>query len=184
MYENRYLLSKWILTDDNGQEYDVQSLFETYLRYGGFLSLSDFDQNEERIQTELNDLYQTIILRDVVYSRLINPKRAITDPALLDKVLNHLLETAGNSISYNKVTNALINLDSVKESKPNNKTITSYVKALIEAFILYEVGRFDVKGKKILTTVNKYYLVDTGKRNRLLSYQESEKILYSGHRFA
>lgn len=174
---SEYMLPRWQLFDEDGNQYDINLYFNNYLRYGGLPTLTDFDFDEERIMLELNDLQNTIVSRDIIQSRLLSNRRTPTDPVLFNQVFEYLLDNVGNLTSFNKITNTLISnnlLDFSEKKNPSNKTITAYINALCEAYMLYEVRRYDLKGKKYLTRTNKYYSVDTGLKNYILDYPKED----------
>ena len=87
-----------------------------------------------------------------------------------------LADNIGNNTSLNSISNTLVSEklleDRVKQGKPATQTLAAYVGALQEAYMFYEVKRFDVKGKAELKTLGKYYIVDVGLRNYLLGYRD------------
>ncbi|MDO4179356.1 MAG: hypothetical protein Q4D21_09275 [Phascolarctobacterium sp.] len=90
-----------------------------------------------------------------------------------------MADSVGSGLSYNNITNTLISnkLLNFDKGKPSVHTVQDYVHALTEAFFYYEANRYDIKGKKLLTTGSKFYIVDPGLRTFLLGNSSKD----SGH---
>ena len=84
-----------------------------------------------------------------------------------------LADNIGNNTSINSISNILLN-EKLIETKPAVQTVQSYVSTLLEAYIFYEIKRFDIKGKEYLKTLGKYYIVDIGLRNYLLGFRNRD----------
>lgn len=124
----------------------------------------------------LDGVYSTVIMRDILERERRKGQRQITDPVLLRQIILFLADNIGNSTSLSSVSNTLASEkmleDREKQGKPATQTISAYVGALKEAYLFYEIKRFDVKGKEELKTLGKYYIVDVGLRNYLLGYRD------------
>lgn len=107
----------------------------------------------------LSGIYNTILLKDIVTRLKIN------DPILLESVVKFLFGNIGNLFSTTKIANTMTSLG----KKIDYKTIEKYIKGLIDSLILYEVTRYNIKGKQHLSTLSKYYVVDIALRQLLLS---------------
>lgn len=145
-------------------EKDIDKLFDDYAVKGG-LSGSYLYKNERYRVRYISEVYDTIINRDLVQ------KYRLPDTYVLDHLAAFLMDNISNLTSPNKVANTL----SSNSIETNHKTVGKYVKHLCDAFIFYDVKRYDIKGKKYLDTSDKYYLCDTGIRfailgNRNLDY--------------
>jgi predicted AAA+ superfamily ATPase len=132
--------------------------FLTYLKNGGIPESCHLEDPEMK-RNYLLSLKDSIVLRDIVR------RHHIRDVYLLDKLLNFMIDSIGSLFSINKVVNYL------KSSgyKCNAETIGNYVGYMKEAFFIHEVDRFDIKGKKILSSEKKYYLNDLGFKYFLFS---------------
>jgi len=133
--------------------------FGNYLRYGSFPYVSQLEKSDTVIRTYLDGVYNTILIKDVV-------KRAgITDVSVLESVVKFLCSNIGSPVSIKKIS------DTINSSgrKISVNTVETYVRALADSFIFYKADRYDIKGRQHLKTLGKYYLVDTGLRNMLLS---------------
>ena len=89
---------------------------------------------------------------------------------ILESVLKFIFDSIGNSISTKKISDTLTSMNRAT----SNHTVENYISAFLEAFLLYKVDRFDVKGKNVLSSGYKYYLVDLGFRNYLLGKKSGQ----------
>lgn len=129
---------------------DAEKTFDEYLQYGGFpvIGISNFDtQSAYRI---VDGIYSTVITRD------ISRRHNIRNRALFDKVVKFIVENVGKTFSANSIANFLKS----EKRAISVESIYNYVKWLEEAFIIYACPRYDVQGKAILKTQEKYYLSD------------------------
>ena len=162
--------------DSSGEMALWEDLFEAFLHYGGMPGITDIALEQEKVFILLDGIYSTIVVRDILEREKRRGERRITDPILLRKIILFLADNIGNNTSLNSISNTLVseNLlrDRKKYDKPATQTIAAYVGALQEAYMFYEIKRFDVKGKEKLKTLGKYYIVDIGLRNYLLGYRD------------
>ena len=147
---------------------DKEEVFYQYLKYGGFPYLTTISLNDEKLDMYLEGIYNTVIVKDIEEreNRKNNDpnKRKITNIVLLKSIAKYLASTIGSIISVKNVTGYLTS----SGRKVSIATVDDYLEALKEAFIFYPVERFDISGKKILKTLNKWYIVDLGLRNYML----------------
>lgn len=136
------------LTKKEGKSLDT---FWDYAKWGGLPNRCEFT-NEIDIKNYLHSVYDSIILRDVV--KRLNLK----DTILFDMILQYLIETAGREFSAENIIKYLKN----ENKKISNETLYSYIDALCKALILRKVYRYDISGKGVLKTLNKYYATDLG----------------------
>ena len=148
--------------------------FWDYAKWGGLPNRCEF-KNEIDIKNYLHGVYDSIILRDVV--RRLNLK----DTILFDMILQYLIETAGREFSAENIIKYLTS----ENKKISNETLYNYIDALCKALILKKVYRYDIVGKGVLKTLNKYYATDLGiaqiKNNNpeFKSYIVLENIVYN-----
>lgn len=136
------------LTNRDG--YDLNSFWD-YANWGGLPNRCEFN-NTTDIKNYLHSVYDSIILRDVV--RRLNLK----DTFLFDLIFQYLIETIGTEFSSQDIINYLR-----RENKSiSNETLYTYVDALCRALIVERVYRYDISGKGVLKTLNKYYATDLG----------------------
>ncbi len=128
---------------------DIQSAFDAYIKEGGMSGSYLYKEPEEKYKY-LADIFDTLILRD------IRQKYKIRNIALMDKIADFMMDNISNLTSSRKITDTLTkNLGSI-----NHKTVGSYLDYLCNAFAFYKVRRYDIRGKKYLTSSEKYYLSD------------------------
>ena len=169
------------ITDADGEIYDVKELFDAYARFGGMPMLADVGLEIDRVTAALDGVYSAAVINDILEREKRKGQRNITDPVLLRKIILFLADNIGNNTSATSIGNTLVNEGLLengnRKTKPAVQTIQAYIEALTEAYIFYEIKRFDIKGKEYLRTLGKYYIVDIGLRNYLLGYRDGD----SGH---
>lgn len=169
------------ITDADGEAYDVKELFDAYARFGGMPMLADVGLEIDRVTAALDGVYSAAVINDILEREKRKGQRNITDPMLLRKIILFLADNIGNNTSATSIGNTLVNEglleNGTRKAKPAVQTIQAYIEALTEAYIFYEIKRFDIKGKEYLRTLGKYYIVDIGLRNYLLGYRDGD----SGH---
>ena len=153
----------------------IDEKFQKYLQFGGMPVLRQFGFNDARSFEALEGIYNTVILRDVL------ARNQTADGALLHKLVLYLCGNIGSVNSPNNIGNVLSDEGEIQKIKKNagkgvaDKTIDRYLQMLKSAFVFYPVGRYDVKGKQLLKTLGKYYLIDIGFRNMLLGYRDADR---------
>lgn len=169
------------ITDADGDVYDIRELFNEYARFGGMPMLADVGLETERVTAALDGVYSAAVVNDILEREKRKGQRTITNPVLLRKIIMFLADNIGSNVSATSIGNTLVNEglleDGNRKTKPAVRTIQAYIEALMEAYIFYEIKRFDIKGKEYLRTLGKYYIVDIGLRNYLLGYRDGD----SGH---
>ena len=137
---------------------EISRRFRDYLRYGSFPQTLELYDNPQEIQTYLDGVYTSVLYKDVVNRREINSK------GVLESVTEFLYDNIGNLCSIKKISDTLTSAG----RSVSVHTVENYVNALIDSFLVYKVQRFDVKGKELLKTQEKYYVIDIGLRYYLL----------------
>lgn len=147
---------------------DKEEVFNQYLKYGGFPYLMNMPLDVEQINMYLEGIYNTVIIKDIEErenrKHLDSNKRKITNIVLLKSIAKYLASAIGSIISVKSVTGYLTSTG----RKVSSSTVDDYMEALRESFIFYPVERFDISGKKILKTLNKWYIVDLALRDHML----------------
>lgn len=113
-----------------------------------------------------------MVLRDILQR---NPQ---ADQSTLQKIMQFLCSNIGSISSPNSIRNVLSNEGDIPTGKGKNiasKTVDKYISMLHSAFIFYSVSRYDVKGKQLLKTLEKNYIIDMGFRNMLLGYRDADR---------
>ena len=131
--------------------------YNEYSMYGGFPYLINLDDSNQKLEY-LDSIYNTVIVKDIINRKKVN------DVMMLESVCRFLFDNIGSSVSTKKISDTL----SSDGRKNSVHTIEEYINSLLESYILYKVNRFDIKGKKLLKTQEKYYLSDMGLRTYLL----------------
>ena len=166
------------VTDASGERWEPQEVFELYLRYGGMPGIAEVGLDQERAMTLLDGVYSTVIVRDILEREKRQGQSKITDSVLLRKIALFLADNVGNSVSMTSIGNTLTSTGLLSERKrggtPSVHTVQAYVEALVESYFFYDVRRWDIKGKELLRTLGKYYVVDLGLRNYLLGYRNRD----------
>lgn len=143
-----------------------------YMRDGGLPYIAVMERTREKIETYLEGIYNTVIIKDIEDRQARKEKdpakRKITDILLLKTIAKYLASVAGNPVSIRSITDYLTS--NGRKISPN--TVGDYVEALTESFIFYPAERFDIVGKQILKASRKLYIVDLGLRNHILPRQQ------------
>lgn len=163
------------ITDAEGEICDPKELYEAYAKFGGMPMLTDVGLEQDKVTTALDGVYSAVVVRDILEREKRKGQRTITDSLLLRKLMMFLADNIGNSVSATSISKTLVSEglleDGKRTVKPATRTIQTYIEALTESFIFYEIKRFDIKGREYLKTLGKYYIVDIGLRNYLLGYR-------------
>ncbi|MBE6140009.1 MAG: ATP-binding protein [Firmicutes bacterium] len=138
-------------------ESDELKKYNDYITYGGFPYLINLDNNKDKLEY-LDSIYNTVIMKDVINRKKVN------DPIMLESICRFLFDSIGSSISTKKISDTLAS----NGRKNSVHTVEEYLNSLLESYILYKVNRYDIKGKELLKTQEKYYLSDIGLRTYLL----------------
>ena len=128
---------------------DVDKAFNEYLIYGGMAGSYLYKEENEKYEY-IKDVYETLIVRD------IKKKYKIKNSEVLEGVNNFLTDNISNLTSSNNITDYL----NKNKSVVTYKTVNNYIDYLCNAFAFYKIQRYDIRGKKYLKTLNKFYLAD------------------------
>ena len=161
------------IENENGETYEIKELFEAYMTFGGMPSLTEVPLELDKALTILDGIYSSVVIRDILEREKQRGRRQVTDSSLLRKIIMFLADNIGNNTSINSISNILLN-EKLIDAKPAAQTVKSYVSTLLEAYIFYEIKRFDIKGKEYLKTLGKYYIVDIGLKNYLLGFRNRD----------
>ncbi|MDE6687852.1 MAG: ATP-binding protein, partial [Lachnospiraceae bacterium] len=155
-----------------GPSVTVEEKFQRYLQFGGMPILREYQFNEARSNQALEGIYSTVVLRDILQ------RNNQADQEMLQKIMLFLCSNIGSITSPNSIGNVLSHEGDIQNRKGKNvagKTVVKYISMLRSAFIFYSVGRYDVKGKQLLKTLEKNYIIDMGFRNMLLGYRDGDR---------
>ena len=148
------------ITQQNATFVSDDALFLDYLRYGG-LPLR-FSLEEISVEPYLSDTYDAIVVKDIIQRNKLN------DSALLNLLLSFLMDNIANPFSARSIVSAL----AANGIRTSVDTVLAYLGYIKNAMIMSSVQRYDIKGKKLLTTGEKYYAVDLGLRNVMKTSNE------------
>ena len=146
------------------QNVSIREAFQKYIKFGGMPFLYNLAFEEEPSLQYLNDIYLSIILKD------ITQRNKIRDTDLLERVINYLIMNVGNIFSATSISKFFKS----ENRKISVETILNYIKAAEEAFLIYKVSRDDLIGKKILNVNEKYYIADHGIREAILESNQRD----------
>lgn len=152
------------MLEQNGRFKSDEELFQDYLKYGGLPMR--FSLEEISLEAYLSDTYDAIVVKDIIQ------RNNIKDTNLLNMILAFLMDNIANPFSARSIVAAL------KQEGINTtvETVIAYIDYIKKAMVVYSAQRYDIKGKKLLTTNEKYYTVDLGLRNCV---KESGEIDYN-----
>lgn len=136
---------------------DIDQLFEDYTIKGGLAGSYAYKTEKDRINY-IKEVYETIVTRDLVQ------KYALPDTLVLQRLSEFLMDNVSNLTSPNKVSQLL----TANNTQTNHVTVGKYIKYLCNAFVFYDVKRYDIRGRKYLESAEKFYLCDTGIRYAIL----------------
>ena len=136
---------------------DKENLFETYSIRGGLAGSYVYKTEADRIRY-IKEVYETIVTRDLVQ------KYSLPDTLVLQRLSEFLMDNISNLTSPNKVSQLL----TANKTITNHVTVGKYIKYLCNAFVFYDIKRYDIRGKKYLESSEKFYLCDTGIRYAVL----------------
>lgn len=139
------------LKKERKEEIDIDKSFLEYLEWGCMPQIFNTNSIEER-KLYLRDLYNSVILKDIV------ERNQIKDINLLNRVIQFIMENIGGIISSNSITSYLKN----EKIQTTPDTILNYVEYITNALIVNKVNRYDIRGKNVMATLEKYYLTDLG----------------------
>jgi predicted AAA+ superfamily ATPase len=133
-----------------------------FIRRGGFPLIHISDYDESTCYRIINDIYDSIVLRDVVQ------RYGIRNVELLSRIVKYVIDNVGNTFSAKSISDYFKS----QNRKVDLNTIYNYIDALESSFVINKVNRYDVHGKEILKTQEKYYLADQGIQHAIFGYKD------------
>jgi predicted AAA+ superfamily ATPase len=144
---------------------DKQEKLLDYFRYGSLpQTVNLFKVDPNIINTYLDGVFSTVVYKDIMMRKNINNK------LILESVIKYIFDNIGSQITTKKISDTLTSMN----RPTTNHTVENYISAFLESYLLYKVDRFDVKGKAVLSSGYKYYVVDSGFRHFLLGKKASQ----------
>ncbi len=144
---------------------DKQDAWREYYTYGGLPLIQSFDTEQKKINY-LKDLFETVYLADIIERHNIKNENEMRELVLI------LASSIGSPCNPTKLSNTF---KSVKNVKIGSQTISNYLTYLTESFLVDKAIRYDIKGKKYINTLSKYYFIDIGLRNAILDMRQQEE---------
>jgi predicted AAA+ superfamily ATPase len=156
--------AEYMSTKSNPNTYDMLHLFE-YMQYGGLPKVATMTDDAERVEY-LKSLFLNTYIKD------IKDRYAITLDDDLEELIDVIASNIGSLTNPNKIQNTF---QSVKQSKISVNTIKNYLDYMQDAFMIEKAVRYDIKGRKYISTPAKYYFEDLGLRNARLNFRQTEQ---------
>lgn len=141
-----------------------ERLFNDYVTLGSFPFIAEARLGEQQAREYVRSLYDTIVMHDVI------DRLKVSDTSALLNITRFLLHNVGSRVSMKRIADTLTS----SGNKIDQKTVSKYVKGLTDSLALYAAPRYNVKGRRLLTTNCKYYAVDLGLRNALVKTSDSD----------
>ncbi|WP_339061572.1 ATP-binding protein [Fusobacterium animalis] len=136
----------------------LMQYYNEYIVNSSFPYTLQLENNLKNTYEYLSGIYNSVLLKDIV-ARL-----KIADVMRLESVVKYIFDNIGNLTSISKIANTLTSMG----RKTDIKTIEKYIKGLVDSLLIYEVSRYNIKGKEFLSTLSKYYVSDLGLRQMIL----------------
>ncbi len=148
------------LLEEKGKKVDVRQLLPEYIQWGGFPLVWSVDGAEDRTFV-LSNLYDSIVLKDIIL------RNDIKSPVILEKILTYVIANTSTLFSGNRIAGVLTS-QALKVSAP---VVNAYLKSIVDACVVDQVERYDIRGSKVLAYEAKLYVCDLGffhlKKNRV-----------------
>ena len=145
---------------------NLERAYQLYIKTSSFPYVAQLDEENNQISEYLKGIYDTIILKDVI------GRRNIADPMMLESAIRFIADNIGNQLSTKKISDTMTS----EGRKIGIRMVESYLKAFMESYIIYQAKRYDIKGRRYLKTLEKYYMVDIGLRNTMLGSSRNKDI--------
>lgn len=145
-----------------GNQLDASKLLWHFIRRGGFPAVHIADYEESTCYRIINDIYDSIVLRDVVQ------RYNIRNVELLNRIVKYIIDNIGNTFSAKSISDYFKS----QHRKVDVITIYNYIEALENSFVINKVNRYDIHGKELLKTQEKFYLADQGIQHAVFGYRD------------
>jgi predicted AAA+ superfamily ATPase len=141
-----------------GKPLAPQDAYDAYLRFGSFPEAVNLSRrNPDLVAPYLHGLYSTVIFKDIV------TRHRIQNPSRLEDIARYLFDTIGSLTNPKRIADYLTS----SQRATTNHTVENYLSALRASFVIYSAGRYDMRGKRILQTLQKHYAIDPALRTLL-----------------
>lgn len=132
--------------------------YNDYITYGSFPYVLELTKNPGEVQDYIEGIYNTVVVKDII------GRKRVTDPMMLESIVLFTLDNIGNQLSTKKIADTMTSAG----RKIDVRTVEKYINSLQECYILYQARRYNIKGKQLLRSLEKYYAVDMGLRYAML----------------
>ncbi|MBI4646293.1 MAG: ATP-binding protein [Bacteroidia bacterium] len=148
------------LAENMGKKLPIDKAFDFFLKYGGFPGIHILEWNDIVVSQYIQSVFNTILLKDIVM------RYDVRDAYMLEKITHYLIDNCGNITSANRISEFLKS----QKRKISIETVQNYIQYSCNAFLAYQVKRYDIRGKRMLESLEKYYLCDTGFQFATIGY--------------
>ena len=138
--------------------------FERYLRVGSFPYVLRYGYGEQEAREYMYSIYNTILLHDIVR------RLKVADVNMLEAITRFVMHNIGSRTSPSTIAHAMTS----QGRKIDPKTVDRYLRGLTDSLLFYEARRYNIKGKKLLASMSKYYLCDVALRSLLVRSRDSD----------
>ncbi|NQT94404.1 MAG: ATP-binding protein [Lentisphaerae bacterium] len=142
----------------------LQDEYIDYMRFGGLPAIHHFERDEEVVYQYVTSVFNTILLKDIV------KRHEVRNVALLERVARYLFDNVGRVMSAKSIADYLKS----QRLRVGVETVQNYLAYFEEALVAHKAQRYDIKGKRLLETHEKYFLGDVGMRHAVLGFREGE----------
>ena len=139
---------------------DKYKMFDKYLKFGGLPMLASLNDNERLMVNYLSDIKDVVLKKDII------ARNKIKDIVFLDNLLQYMSTVIGTLANPSSIAEFM----KKNGSSIDNETVDKYLKMIENAYFIYRIPKYELKGKKILKTQGKYYFVDNGLKNILSGF--------------
>jgi predicted AAA+ superfamily ATPase len=147
-----------------GNALSLNEKFNLYIKNGSFPYILRYNYGEQEAKEYMSGIYNTILLNDIV--KRLN----IADVNMLEAITRFMMHNIGNRTSPTTISGTMTS----NHMKIDPKTVDKYIRGLTDSLLFYEARRYNIKGKKILSSINKYYVCDIAMRNMLVRSRDSD----------
>lgn len=148
------------LRKQKGSENTLNQEFDLFLKFGGFPGIHHMELDDTVVRQYLQSIYNSVLLKDVIV------RNSIRDAAMLDVISKYLIDNTGNITSAKSISDYMKS----QKRKVSVDTVLNYIRFSCDALLFEKVQRYDIKGKRLLETYEKYYMADIGLRYATLGY--------------
>lgn len=148
------------LRKQKGSENSLNQEFDLFLKFGGFPGIHHMELDDTVVRQYLQSIYNSVLLKDVIV------RNSIRDAAMLDVISKYLIDNTGNITSAKSISDYMKS----QKRKVSVDTVLNYIRFSCDALLFEKVQRYDIKGKRLLETYEKYYMADIGLRYATLGH--------------